>query len=381
MNWIALKILVGDKSKYIGLIFGVAFATLLIAQQCSIFDGVMDRTASFILDFRDVDIWVMDATVDNLDIVEPMRNTALSIVRGVPGVKWAVPLLKIPTIAKPFTGRIHQVMVVGLDDASLVGAPRKMVIGHWNDLRKPNAIILDTIGYNIIWPEDKGHFQLGKVLEISDNRAILVGVVDVIPAFQFMPIVYTQYKNALAYTYGGRNRMSFVLVKSQEGFQPEQVVKNINAMTPFRAMTRQQFRSSTVWYYIKNTGIPVNFAVTVTLGLIVGAAIVGLLLNMFVSDNVKQFAALKVMGLENRRLMKLVLLQALVVFVIGYSIGIGVSALLFSFTIKSAALKGIYMPWYIAVLTGILNLIVIVISSLFSLNRVMRIDPAIVFKG
>src|SRR3954465_16096114 len=46
MNWVALRMLTGDRSKYLGIIFGVTFATLLMAQQMSIFTGIMARTGS-----------------------------------------------------------------------------------------------------------------------------------------------------------------------------------------------------------------------------------------------------------------------------------------------------------------------------------------------
>ena len=46
MNWIALKMLTGDRAKYLGIIFGVTFASLLMAQQASIFCGLMRHTTS-----------------------------------------------------------------------------------------------------------------------------------------------------------------------------------------------------------------------------------------------------------------------------------------------------------------------------------------------
>ena len=39
MNFVALKMLVGDRLKYVALVAGVAFAALLITQQASIFMG------------------------------------------------------------------------------------------------------------------------------------------------------------------------------------------------------------------------------------------------------------------------------------------------------------------------------------------------------
>lgn len=65
MSWIALRMLMGDRAKYFGLIFGVSFATLLMTQQVSIFMGIMTRTANQILDVRDAEIWVMDNKMRN----------------------------------------------------------------------------------------------------------------------------------------------------------------------------------------------------------------------------------------------------------------------------------------------------------------------------
>ena len=39
MNGVALRILLGDRAKYVGLIFGIAFSTMLMSNQISIFAG------------------------------------------------------------------------------------------------------------------------------------------------------------------------------------------------------------------------------------------------------------------------------------------------------------------------------------------------------
>src|SRR5438045_4640359 len=90
MNWIALRMLTGDRSKYLGLIFGVTFATLLMSQQVSIFMGILTRTGNQILEVRDADVWVMDNRVRYLDEAPGLQDTDLMRVRGVPGVDWAV---------------------------------------------------------------------------------------------------------------------------------------------------------------------------------------------------------------------------------------------------------------------------------------------------
>ena len=88
MNGVALRILLGDRAKYIGLIFGIAFSTMLMSNQISIFGGLTLRTAGQILDAREADIWVMDPRVEYVDEIEPMTDMQLGRVRGVDGVDW-----------------------------------------------------------------------------------------------------------------------------------------------------------------------------------------------------------------------------------------------------------------------------------------------------
>ncbi len=132
MIWIAIKMLTGDRAKYLGIISGVSFAALLIAQQASIAIGLLLRTTGHIQDIADVDIWVMDPNVQFIDEFKPLTQNDLYRVRGVPGVAWAVPFYKGQgrlklAVGERDTKKAHyqQSVVLGLDDATMVGAPRK----------------------------------------------------------------------------------------------------------------------------------------------------------------------------------------------------------------------------------------------------------------
>ena len=117
MNWIAWKMLTGDRSKYFGIIFGIAFAALLMAQQSSIFVGLMRNTTSQIRDVQGFDIWVMDKNVQFIDDLKPMSDNELQRVRGVEGVDWAVRFYKGLGRAKLDDGNYQQVILLGLDDS------------------------------------------------------------------------------------------------------------------------------------------------------------------------------------------------------------------------------------------------------------------------
>ena len=131
MNWIAFKMLTGNRGKYLGIILGIAFATLLIAQQASIFCGLMLQTSGQIRDIQGADIWVMDPAVEYVDEPTGMPSADLSRVRSIPGVEWAVPLFAGSTRVRLPSGALKPATHIGIDDATLVGAPRDLIAGRY----------------------------------------------------------------------------------------------------------------------------------------------------------------------------------------------------------------------------------------------------------
>jgi len=215
MLWIAWKMLVGNRVKYLGIVFGVVFAALLIAQQAAIFCGLMSFTVSQIRDVKGAEIWVMDRTVQYVDDVKPLADTALFRVKSVPGVAWAVRLYKGIARAKLQEGSYEQMILLGLDDATLVGAPQGMLLGSIADLRKPDAVIMDDAGYRKIWPGEP--FRLGRTFEMNDRRAVLVGITRASRTFTSFPIVFTRYSQAVLFAPRERKVLSFVLAEPVAG--------------------------------------------------------------------------------------------------------------------------------------------------------------------
>ena len=86
MIWIAIRMLTGDRQKFYGLVFGIAFSTLLITQQLTIFVNLLERGASGVYNVSSADVWVMDPVSRTTDVSYAMPSTALDKVRGVPGV-------------------------------------------------------------------------------------------------------------------------------------------------------------------------------------------------------------------------------------------------------------------------------------------------------
>jgi putative ABC transport system permease protein len=380
MRAVALKMLMGDRAKYLGLVLGIAFATMLMSQQVSIFVGLMTRTASQILDVREADLLVMDPRVQYVEEVEPMTETQLWRVRGVEGVAWATPFFKALTVARSVDGVLQQVFMLGVDDASLAGTCPAMLMGSALDLKRPDAVIIDRAGHHFIWPD--AEVKPGRQFELNDRRAIVVGVCEASAPFTTFPVVYAKYSDAVRYTGRTRKPLSYVLVRAEAGQDIAALAKRIETETGLKALTWREFMWATINYYLERTGIPVNFGITVALGFIVGAAVAGQTFYIFVLENLRQFGALKAMGVANRAILGMVTLQALVVAGIGYGLGIGFSAAFFEITGRAAvSLRGFGMPWEVMAGTAVAVLVIILLASLASIRRVLVVDPAIVFRG
>lgn len=382
MNWVAIRMLTGDTTKYLGIVFGVAFATLLMGQQLAIFCGLMRNTTSQVRDIDGADLWVMDRNVQFVDDVKPMSENKLLRVRGVPGVKWAVRLYKGIARGKLSDGNFQQVIVIGLDDATLVGAPspERIIHGNLNDLRQPNAVFMDEFGWRYLYKDEP--FAPGKTLEMNDRRAVIVGLCQCNPTFQTFPILYCTYSQAVQFVPQERKTLTFILAKADDTVTPEALCERISEQTNLKAVTNDQFFWGTIQYYLQRTGIPINFGITVMLGFVVGCAIAGQTFYLFTIENIKQFGALKAMGVSNIRLIGMIMLQALLVGVIGYSLGIGGAAsfgYIFATYVKSVP-PAFYFGWQIPTIAAVAVLLIITFSALMSMKRVLFLEAGVVFR-
>ncbi|MDB5353626.1 MAG: transporter permease [Phycisphaerales bacterium] len=384
MNLIALKMLMGDRAKYLGIVIGLTFASLLITQQLAIFIGLMARTHGAIDDLGYPDVWVMDPKVRFIDDVKPMQDTQSTRVRGVEGVEWAVPLYKGLIKARLSNGSFQTCNVMGLDDATLIGGPPAMVQGKLSDLWHADAVIVDALAASdkLAHEFPDGHkepLRVGQTMELNDHHVTVVGLSQNTRTFMSQPVVYTTYTRATTFAPQERKLLSFVLVGVKKGQDVKEVCRRIEAATGQTALSRDEFKARTRDYYMKSTGIPINFGIAVVLGFVVGTAIAGQTFYNFTLDNLRHMGALKAMGASNGQLRRMILLQSLLVGSIGYGLGVGLAAVM-GFALGNTELAFL-MPWWLLFITAGAITLICAGASLVSLHKVVTLEPAIVFKS
>jgi putative ABC transport system permease protein len=329
------------------------------------------------------DVWVMDPKVQFIDDIKPLQDTELFRVRGVDGVDWAVPLYKGLLKARLDNGTFQTCNVIGLDDATLIGGPPVMIKGKLADLRRSEGVIVDDVGAasKLAKTLPDGMtvpLEIGDTLELNDHRATVVGICRVSRTFQSQPVVYTTYSRATTFAPRERKLLSFVLVKAKDGVDPNELCARIQQATGLGAYTRDAFTKLTVDYFMKYTGIPINFGIAVALGFLVGTAIAGQTFYNFTLDNLRHFGALKAMGAPNGMLLRMIVLQAMMVGAIGYGLGVG-AASLFGFLLRNTELAFL-LPWQLLLISATAVMLICLFSALVSIRKVVQLEPAVVFK-
>jgi putative ABC transport system permease protein len=376
---VAMKMLMGDPVKYFGLVFGIGFSTLLMSQQMSIFVGLLSWGANPVLDVRQAQIWVMDARVKQVDQGEPLSDQALYRVRSVEGVAWAVPYFRTTSTLKTTQGDIAAVTIIGVDNQSMIGLPDVNLPQAMSAIRGRNAAVMDTKTAYLIWED--GRSPVGEVVEINDNRIAIRGTTQALNSFGGLPTIFMKYTDAIAITPPQRNKLSFVLVGAKPGVNEQDLIKRIEETTGLRAQTRADFAQAGVDFIIENTGIPISFGAAISLGVLVAIIITALTLAMFIAENQKNFGALKAIGVTNQQILVMVLSQALLVGFIGYGLGIGGTAAFLYLGRDTPGLSGFRALGEIFGGVGLAVLVIVVGSALLSVQRVLRMDPAVVFRG
>lgn len=379
MYHLALKMLVADRAKYVMLVGGLAFASLLMTQQNGVFRGLLSWTTSHMRNMR-ASIWVVEKNVEQVNETKAMRDTDVNRVRSVPGVDFAVPLYLSVQKARAADGSDKPVQLVGLHGATLIGRPPVILRGDLEQLRLPNAVFIDELAVQRLSAGRMRPLDIGDTFEINDREARVVGICRTERQFFGYPYVFTTYDQALQYAPRQRKMLSLILAEPKPGSSVSEVARSIERETGLRAFTVPEFSVATIDFIWRNTGIPASFLTTIILGFIVGIAVSAQTFYSFVLENLRNLGALKAMGASNGLLARLLLLQAFAVGLVGYGIGIGLTAV-FGFAVLPIGQPPFILDYASLTLTGAAVVFICLFAALLGILKVSRLEAAIVFRA
>lgn len=376
MIHVALRMLFGDRTKYLTLVLGLAFAALLMNQQGAIFLGLLNQATGPLQNVTQPDLWVMDTDTPWVAEYRPLSDQKLSRVRSAPGVLWAEPFFTAYAVTELSNNTFKRVQVLGIPRNTLVGRPAEMIEGRIEDLWIPDAIIVENGSRPML-----NNPSLGDVIKINDSRAVIVGFCRAKKGFESNAIIYTTFDNAVRYSPVGRERISFILAKVRPEADVREVQRAISSLEDITALTPDEFRQRTKSFIVVATGIGVNFGITIALGFIVGLLLSASIFYQFTSENIRHFAVLKALGTRTRTLVGMVLTQAMIVGVVGYGIGAGAAGAFTIAAIKAESELSAVLPWQLLAGSFVATLLTIGLGSFLSIRKVIKVSPGSVFGG
>jgi putative ABC transport system permease protein len=393
---VALKMLLGDRAKYIGLLFGITFTSFLVTFAASYFCGFLTRGFALIAENPTADVWVMDPAVDSVEQTANMPESAWDRVRSVEGVLSALPLAVGTADVRFPNGRFQTFQIIGVDDATLSGVP--VLVGGASAivLRNPDAAIVDAGGTEgkletplleaDQWPSEPQldvatrPLTLGDELLVNDNRVRIEGTSEALPRYPPRPLLYTTLSNANRILLPERHRLTFVLATAAPGVAPNELAARIQARTGLKARTSDDFKADTVRWFLINSEDVGDIAAMLSLAISVGFGVTGIMLYMFTQETLKQYAVIKTMGASSKLLLAMISAQAGMCALLGTGFGLGLCAIIGQIAMEAAGYP-FRMMWFTPLIGGVMVVLVGVVAAAISARPVLKLEPAVVFAG
>jgi putative ABC transport system permease protein len=274
-------------------------------------------------------------------------------------------------------GSVENVQVIGFRPGSGLGEPWNMVQGSVADLKQEDSVIVDEL-----YQERLGVERIGDRVEIGAHRARVVGFTRGIRSFTTSPFIFAKFKNSLDYTNpeSSEDSTAYILVKASAGVAPEELQKRLRErVKDVDVYTTGEFSRKTRFYWMFSTGAGLAVLTAALMGLVVGVAVVAQTIYAATMDHLREYGTLKAMGATNRYLYRVLIDQAVWSALLGYGLAMVVAHFIVQASEKGGAI--ILMPWSMSLGMLILAVGMCVAAALVSINKVTRLDPAMVFRS
>jgi len=376
MALLARRNLFHDRIRFAVTLTGIVFALVLIIIQFGLFLGFTTTTSNNI-DHSGADIWIVFHGVGYFDTGRMFSERKFYEVLSVPGVRQAEKYIQNFAYWKKPDGGVENVQVIGFHPGRGLGEPWNVVEGSVLDVKLEDGVIVDEL-----YKEKLGVSKIGDRVEIGDHRARVVGFTRGIRSFTTSPFVYTSFKNALNYTRpeAREDQLAYILVTVAPGVPSREVLESLRArLTDVDIYTREEFSRRTRFYWMFTTGAGLAVLTAALMGLVVGVAVVAQTIYAATMDHIREYGTLKAMGASNGYLYRVLIEQAAWSAVLGYAFAMFAAHFIVQASEKGGAL--ILLPPAMKIAMLVLAVFMCIAAALVSINKVTRLDPAMVFRG
>ncbi len=378
LGWMQLK---KEKLRFLVALVGVGFAVVLILMQLGFRDAMFDSAVRYHDRLR-FDVALVSTELSFIVFPRQFPDRRLYQALAVPGVRSVSPIyLGLAVWKNPYTFETRQIYVVGLRTADdPLDVPD--ISSQLDRISRQDVVLFDRASRPEFGPI-AARFDASEPVaaELNHRRVDVGGVFDLGTSFGIDGNAITSDMNFLRiFPNRDRGLIDIGLLLLEPGADPRVVRDVLRALLPkdVLVLTRDEFVAKERTYWQTSTPIGYVFGFGVIVGLFVGGIIVYQILFADVSDHLAEYATLKAMGYSNLYLSGVVVQQAVILALLGFIPGFGISLLLYR-TAGEATRLPLQMTSERALFVLGLTVFMCCISALVALRKIRSADPAEVF--
>ena len=370
---LASRNLLQDRLRFVATIIGIVFSIVLVMIQMGLFLS-FERMVTTMIDHAQADLWVVPFGTKCFEDPSLLDEQARTQALAVSGVEEAIPVVIGFTDWSVPGGGTTPVFVVGSSVSAYGLHPWNFVKGNLADLSVPHAVAVDQTYFSRL-----GVTQIGDSTEIREQKAEVAAITNGIRSFTTTPYVFTTLDRAQAYTASPPNKVSYFLVRVAPGADAAGVRQQLLAhLSKVEVLTPAEFRERSRAFWLFGTGAGAALFAGALLGSIVGTVIVAQTLYSSTKDHLREFATLRAIGSSSMYIHKVIICQALISAVVGFSLAAGIGLIIVKSTAETAL--PIVMTPELTLGLFLLTVLMCVVSAVSAIVQVLRIDPAAAFQ-
>ena len=369
---LASRNLFHDSLRLVATLVGIVFSVVLVMIQMGLFLGFGHMVTNMI-DHTSTDLWVVPKHVKCFEDPSLIDLKLRNRIVAIDGIAAVIPLVIGFSDWRQDSGEMTPVFIVGVDLHDGALRPWNVVDGDVQALSQGYSVAVDRTYFDRL-----GVTGIGSTAEIRGRKVKVVALTDGIRSFTTTPYVFVDLKNARTFTGTPSDRANDLLVRLSPDADRDKTVQAIrDHVGDAEVLTTAEFRDRSRSFWLFGTGAGAALFAGALLGVIVGTVIVAQTLYSSTKDHLNEFATLRAMGSANGYIYRVIIYQALINAVIGFTLASAIGAVVVQMTAKSA-LPIVITPWLFVALS-MLTVAMCVISAIGAIVRVLRTDPATVF--
>jgi len=371
---ITTKNLFHEPIKLMLIISGLCFSLLIVHIGMGMINGSVGE-ATKLVDESDYDAFILQKNRPNILMGGRISDDIYDDIKDADCVEYVDKIIDEYVELK--TGEEKaSVAIIGYDIDSDCLEPWNVIQGNKNDLKKNNKIIVDRI-IKKYFPDIK----VGDILTggYFDDELEVVGICKNAQRFG-NAIIWTNLETAKKLLYI-QNESTYLAVKTKKGYYVDDLKDLMKEYEDdVKTYSSEEMKDQLREFLLFDMGMASSIGILVIIGFMVSMIVVSITLYQSVSEKISEFVSLKALGASKSYINGILIAQTFIIVSISYAISI-ITAIILAPMISQVASLAVAVNTSMAVVTYFITLALGIFCSLFSIRKVHKTDPGIIFRA